>query len=630
MAITKITGASITADSIDGTKIADDAINSEHLTDGGIDDVHIGDVAATKLTGTIASGRLSAANLGSGTVPTARLGSGTANNGVFLRGDNTWATAGSTSASDLTSGTLPIARIADDAVTAAKLANSINTDIATGVTGNTTANAALPKAGGAMTGTITGFTSTGIDDNADATAITINTSEQVGIGTGSPLAKLHLTGSGNYNHTPGQNTTSDFIITSSEMSDNNAHSIMQLVSVRQSLGTGNGSTGYLGFSTIDDSNGQGIRDAGRIAIVNEVGGSRNSATALSFWTNAGGTDTTAATEKLRIKSNGNVGIGTVSPAGKLHIDTDATASLASATINEVSDFSAGSRVGFSGLPNNNDGMYFGMGVDGGISAGMGFFREASGWNSALTFYTNNQTSGAYGVDAIQERMRITSAGNVEIKNGGDLKLFNSGNTVSSSIWVDSNETGMGTSTSNYIWVNALNIDQQKCGYDRGWSDYPSITVRNDTTEGTQSEYRIHGMNGISGADFSVVFRSDGGYATGSDSRRKTNITEITGAIDKVKQLSGKSFNMINKEGDIQDNLSSESTGKKYGFIAQDAIDVIPEAVIFHEDENTPLESGWASAYAIDYSTVIPLLTNAIKEQQVMIDDLIARITTLEA
>jgi hypothetical protein len=33
-----------------------------------------------------------------------------------------------------------------------------------------------------MTGTITGFTSTGIDDNADATAITIDSSENVGIG----------------------------------------------------------------------------------------------------------------------------------------------------------------------------------------------------------------------------------------------------------------------------------------------------------------------------------------------------------------------------------------------------------------------------------------------------------------
>ena len=47
------------------------------------------------------------------------------------------------------------AKLVDDAVTAAKIANSINTDIATGVTGNTTANAALPKAGGAMTGAIT-------------------------------------------------------------------------------------------------------------------------------------------------------------------------------------------------------------------------------------------------------------------------------------------------------------------------------------------------------------------------------------------------------------------------------------------------------------------------------------------
>jgi hypothetical protein len=55
-----------------------------------------------------------------------------------------------------------------------------------------------------------------------------------------------------------------------------------------------------------------------------------------------------------------------------------------------------------------------MGLDGGISAGMGFFRESSGWNSALAFYTNNQTSGTYGVDAIQERMRISSSGGVGI------------------------------------------------------------------------------------------------------------------------------------------------------------------------------------------------------------------------
>ena len=47
----------------------------------------------------------------------------------------------------------------------------------------TTANAALPKAGGTMTGVIAGFTSTGIDDNATSTAMTIDSSGNVLVGT---------------------------------------------------------------------------------------------------------------------------------------------------------------------------------------------------------------------------------------------------------------------------------------------------------------------------------------------------------------------------------------------------------------------------------------------------------------
>ena len=83
--------------------------------------------------------------------------------------------------SSIVDGTVETADLADDAVTVDKLANAINTDIATGVSGSTTADAALPKAGGTMTGTIAGFTSTGIDDNATSTAITIDSSENVGI-----------------------------------------------------------------------------------------------------------------------------------------------------------------------------------------------------------------------------------------------------------------------------------------------------------------------------------------------------------------------------------------------------------------------------------------------------------------
>ena len=58
-----------------------------------------------------------------------------------------------------------------------------------GVTSNiqTQLGTKLPLAGGTMTGTIAGFTSTGIDDNATSTAITINSAEDVGIGTSSPV-----------------------------------------------------------------------------------------------------------------------------------------------------------------------------------------------------------------------------------------------------------------------------------------------------------------------------------------------------------------------------------------------------------------------------------------------------------
>ena len=58
----------------------------------------------------------------------------------------------------------------------------------------TTAGAALPKAGGAMTGVITGFESTGIDDNASSTSITLLGSGTVGVGgTGSSYGKLTIT-----------------------------------------------------------------------------------------------------------------------------------------------------------------------------------------------------------------------------------------------------------------------------------------------------------------------------------------------------------------------------------------------------------------------------------------------------
>jgi cytoskeletal protein CcmA (bactofilin family) len=79
----------------------------------------------------------------------------------------------------------------DSELTAIASVKALNQGVATtdsptfvNVTG-TLATAAQPNI--TSVGTLTGFTSTGIDDNADATAITIDSSENVGIGTASPV-----------------------------------------------------------------------------------------------------------------------------------------------------------------------------------------------------------------------------------------------------------------------------------------------------------------------------------------------------------------------------------------------------------------------------------------------------------
>jgi hypothetical protein len=73
-----------------------------------------------------------------------------------------------------------------------------------------------------------------------------------------------------------------------------------------------------------------------------------------------------------------------------------------------------------GVTNNNEGFYLGTGgADGdGIAAGIGFLREASGWSSALSFYTNNVTSGPNGVSAMQEKARLTSNGTFAVGQVG--------------------------------------------------------------------------------------------------------------------------------------------------------------------------------------------------------------------
>lgn len=86
----------------------------------------------------------------------------------------------------------------------------------------------------------------------------------------------------------------------------------------------------------------------------------------------------------------------------------------------------------------------------------------------------------------------------------------------------------------------------------------------------------------------------------SDEREKKNIQSIPDALSKVMNLRGVNF-------EWKDTLRLDG-GKQMGFIAQEAIKVVPEIVRYQND-----------FYTMNYSSVTALLTEAVKEQQSIIE-----------
>jgi len=98
----------------------------------------------------------------------------------------------------------------------------------------------------------------------------------------------------------------------------------------------------------------------------------------------------------------------------------------------------------------------------------------------------------------------------------------------------------------------------------------------------------------------------------SDRKLKRNIKPIRSAIETVQQLSGVTYN-YNTDVRPELRLSDE---RQYGFIAQEVEKVIPELV---RPAITP--TGEEDDYVVmNYDGIIPVLTEAIKEQQEIIDD----------
>ena len=175
--------------------------------------------------------------------------------------------------------TIDSTEIADLSVTHAKLHTDVN------LSSKTLTFAANQISGNSVDGgVISNFASTGIDDNASATAVTILSDGKVGIGTTSPAQKLHVY------------STSGNTYAKLESNGNNTRSAL-LPSAKKS--DGSALNGFIGV----------VGDANKM----EVATTTNDP--IHFYTNNSPTN-----NGIFLKADGNVGIGATNPTAKLQVE----------------------------------------------------------------------------------------------------------------------------------------------------------------------------------------------------------------------------------------------------------------------------------------------------------------------
>ena len=380
----------------------------------------------------------------------------------------------------------------------------------------------------------------------------------IGIGTASPAQKLQV-----------DSTTGDGCYLSSFQTT-----------------TGAADTGpILAFGFNDGTNN---RDGVYIKGLKENSTSGNYASYLSFFTRPAGS---GLTEKMRITSSGNVGIGTSSPSYLLDI---------------------------MGSSTDIDGFFRVQGYSGGAGNAYVLLKATGGGNAYINSTgTGSLRLGANG--AASTAMTISSAGNVGIGTssptaytgytvltlnaatyGGVIDFQNNGTRVAT-INNDSASFSIGTITSvpfNFFvgGTERMRINQYG-NIGVGWGGYSTVKLAIRGVDQTSSNYTIICDNAV--AD-TFQIRNDGyGYlkanawAYGSDIRIKENITYIETGLDKILSLKPAKFDYIDG---VKNNI---------GWIAQDVQEVIPEAVNTISEKNDQL--------TLKSDFIVPYLVKAVQE-----------------
>lgn len=151
----------------------------------------------------------------------------------------------------------------------------------------------------------------------------------------------------------------------------------------------------------------------------------------------------------------------------------------------------------------------------------------------------------------------------------------------------------------------VHIKGQKLWLDQSW---PGIYVTPNPTVGGNPQWIYPGSSnsvwlGGPSNTFAKLYLNGGTYRV-SDRRAKENIRPIKSATEKLLKLQGVIYN-------LKDALNTNEKRDELGFIAQDVIDIVPEVVEYSKADDK---------YSMVYEGIIPLLVEAFKEQNKIIED----------
>jgi hypothetical protein len=325
--------------------------------------------------------------------------------------------------------------------------------------------------------------------------------------------------------------------------------------------------------------------SGQLDIIAGTGG------ATTFYTNG--------SERMRIDSSGNVGIGTSTAPYSLEVRKDAVSATTYAAIRNGTAAGAYG-VALLGIIGTSGSNYYQISQSG--SGEMGITNAYAG---AMTFATN----GA-------ERMRIDSSGNVSVGTAtatGKITVYSISTT--SAVYGYGTVSGygiQGIGAGNYgvYGQTQNNVYGGVLGYSQSGSAFGIVG------------YQTYGLYTNSSINVN-------GTVYASDSRLKENKVPISGALGKLNLLNPVSFDW---KADSSRGISMGSVPvPDFGLIAQEVELVMPEVVFESTTPPRPqeitsplsLEEQMESHKGVDYSRFIPFLIAAIQE-------LSAKVAALEA